>query len=401
MKKVKAALISAFAAFLIIAALLTVVKIPLMNHTPYDSYTLQALAWHKGQMFLDVPPQSVAYLELAEYQGKLFVSFPPVPSLIEYLLTPFFGRQTPNDLLIVIYVLISSAALAYMFARKNSVASAVCYALLCTVGTNLLASIAFGGVWHEAQAMSFMLCSLSVCLIGAKNKFSHGLSLFFAALAVGCRPFCALFIPFLLFELYKKQQGNIGLKLVKMLPYLISPALVAVGLCAYNYVRFGNIFEFGHNYLPEFTRVETGQFSGAYLKENLKGIFQLPEFDGKHISFDSFGNNAFYIVNPCIWAFFSIWLFDTVNAAKACAVFNKNAWSVIYNALFICTVAAFTVVTCMHKTLGGWQFGSRYFLDMIPFLAMFMANVKIKSGVGEWTVCAFSILLNFYGGTLV
>ncbi len=45
---------------------------------------------------------------------------------------------------------------------------------------------------------------------------------------------------------------------------------------ALNYARFGNITEFGHNYLPEFTRTTTGQFNLSYLKENLMHYLRLP-----------------------------------------------------------------------------------------------------------------------------
>ena len=35
-------------------------------------------------------------------------------------------------------------------------------------------------------------------------------------------------------------------------------------MMGYNLARFGNPLEFGHNYLPEFTRAADGQFSFAY-----------------------------------------------------------------------------------------------------------------------------------------
>ena len=46
--------------------------------TGYYTYNLQALAWRNGKLCLD---QDYPWLELAIYEGKYFVSFPPVPSV--------------------------------------------------------------------------------------------------------------------------------------------------------------------------------------------------------------------------------------------------------------------------------------------------------------------------------
>ena len=52
----------------------------------YNSYTLQALSWLKGRLDVD----NREYLELAVYQGRYYVSFPPLPSVI---LLPFAQIQ--------------------------------------------------------------------------------------------------------------------------------------------------------------------------------------------------------------------------------------------------------------------------------------------------------------------
>jgi hypothetical protein len=55
---------------------------------PYNSYALQTDSWLKGRLDLG---QDYPWLELAIYQGKYFVSFPPFPSLFftsAYIQTP-------------------------------------------------------------------------------------------------------------------------------------------------------------------------------------------------------------------------------------------------------------------------------------------------------------------------
>ena len=66
---------------------------------------------------------------------------------------------------------------------------------------------------------------------------------------------------------------------------------------ALNYARFGNITEFGHNYLPEFTRTTTGQFNLSYLKENLMHYLRLPAAgeNGGTLSFFSSDGMAFWL----------------------------------------------------------------------------------------------------------
>lgn len=54
----------------------------------YSTYTLQALAWREGRLFLS---RDYPHLELAVYQGNYYVSFPPVPSLVLLPLTFLCG----------------------------------------------------------------------------------------------------------------------------------------------------------------------------------------------------------------------------------------------------------------------------------------------------------------------
>ena len=69
----------------------------LLVHEPLDSYTLQALAWRNGEVCL-TNGQDYPWLELAIYNGKYYVSFPPLPSVLMLPLTFVFGENTPNTL---------------------------------------------------------------------------------------------------------------------------------------------------------------------------------------------------------------------------------------------------------------------------------------------------------------
>lgn len=57
-------------------------KWPLV-HQPYNSYILQAQSWLSGRLDL---PENYSHLEIALFEGKYFISFPPFPS---YVMLPF------------------------------------------------------------------------------------------------------------------------------------------------------------------------------------------------------------------------------------------------------------------------------------------------------------------------
>lgn len=48
----------------------------LFSYCDWDSYSLQALAWRKGQLCLD---ENYSWLELAAYNGNYYVSFRRCP----------------------------------------------------------------------------------------------------------------------------------------------------------------------------------------------------------------------------------------------------------------------------------------------------------------------------------
>ncbi len=401
-----AILISATLCVIILFCSAIIFDYNIFEHNPYDSYTRQALAWQDGRTYLNDDPDSIAYLELAVFDGKYYVSFPPVPSIIEFVLTLFFGKDTPNQFMLYVYTIIFCIALTLVFFKKHNLYLSVILGLTASIGTNILSLVAFGGVWHEAQCLSFMLCSLAVLLIQSDKKFFNGLALFFAALAVGCRPFTVIFIPFLLFELYKKNVLKDSEKSLKQqlidckffIPYLIAPALVALGLMIYNYVRFGSFFEFGHNYLPEFTRVEEGQFHLSYLIPNLKQAIKLPfEFEPEFkLNINKFSANIFYVFNPIIAVFFYYNIKTIIKNLQTYGIKNLQT----YDIMWLSAVIVFVFATCMHRTLGGLQFGARYFIDFVPYIAFYISKQKInvKWGTPVLTlICLFAVSLNIYG----
>src|SRR5262249_10038123 len=162
------------------------VGINALSHSQSDAYTLQALAWLKGQTYLDSRRLD---LELAIYNGNVYVSFPPVPSLFLLPLALIFGRETPDSILTTIFAVLGFIATYFLcLSFRLSKFSSVFWSLFIIMGTNLLSLSVSGSVWFQAQTMSFALFMISLALINTERENFRALAMFFFSLSVGCRP---------------------------------------------------------------------------------------------------------------------------------------------------------------------------------------------------------------------
>lgn len=362
--------------------LLRIIKADVLGYGVYDSYTLQALAWRNGHVFL---PENYSWLEIAEYQGRFFLSFPPIPSIPMLFLTFIFGEQPPSLLIMIVYSL-ASYFLAYTIAIRlgNTDLQSATWAFFLITGSSYLCISMYGWVWYMAQALSLTLSLATILCLLSDKRLTQGIGLIAFALAVGCRPFQAIYLPILLVIVWiKNKQESWDKTLTRIIPMLIIPACIAICYGLYNYVRFDNPFEFGHNYLPEF-RNEDVQFSLKYIPEHLKVLFtEFPFWENGYLSFPLFNGFAFYIANPI----FIIFLIRFIRKPKRQAL----DWT-----LLVFLILQFFFTLC-HKTLGGWQFGTRYLIDLLPTIFFLCVRYKQKWTWYEIAIAIFGIALNIYG----
>lgn len=352
-------------------------------HSYYDSYTLQALRWRTGEIALG---QDYPYLELAVYEGDFYVSFPPVPSIPQFLLTFLFGGNTPDGLLVKLYAF-GAFLIIYSYFRKDRAIAplgAAVWSLLFVYATDMFSITLDGGVWYQAQTLNFFLLAGAFLAI-VRLKPTLGCILY--ALAVGCRPFSALFGPVLLC-VYLTGQPSLKKGVKTLLPGIACGLAIACVYAWYNYIRFGNPLEFGHNYLPEFTRVETGQFSLAYLGKNIrKFLFGWPLlWENGQLVIEKFGFSMF-LCNPvllCLPVWFAADLLRKALDRNRIAVF------------LLCAVHLFCLL--LHKSFGGFQFGARYTLELIPYcLAYYHLTRRRAPLVPEDLLCVYGLGFNAAG----
>ena len=340
------------------------------EENPYRSYALQACAWLNGRLDLG---KDYPWLELAIYEGKYYVSFPPFPSLVLLPFAAVWGTNTPDHWISLGFSIIGIIyAIRLYRAITGTYEMAEQYVLFLFLGNGYLFIALQGGwVWYMAQTMCFTFSLKS--LFYAANKHI-GRAFAFLACAFGCRPMVVAYIPLIL--MLGTEKASVKTWIRK--GYRLIPACMIIGFyLMLNAARFDNPFEFGHTHLPEFVRSTEGQFSLNYATKNFKQLFRLPQTGGEHgmLIYDTYDCMAFWLIDPIIVSFMVTWLYALTRKRKACGL----------NLIIVpATICVHLMIVCCHKTMGGYQFGNRYIVDMLPYV--FYGLITYKQGVGkaEW-----------------
>ena len=340
------------------------------EENPYRSYALQACAWLDGRLDLG---KDYPWLELAIYEGKYYVSFPPFPSLVLLPFAAVWGTNTPDHWISLGFSIIGIIyAIRLYRAITGTYEMAEQYVLFLFLGNGYLFIALQGGwVWYMAQTMCFTFSLMS--LFHAANKHI-GRAFAFLACAFGCRPMVVVYIPLIL--MLGTEKASVKTWMRK--GYRLIPACMIIGFyLMLNVARFDNPFEFGHTHLPEFVRSTEGQFSLNYATKNFNQLFRLPQTGGEHgmLIYDTYDCMAFWLIDPIIVSFMVTWLYALTRKRKACGLNLINVPA---------TICVHLMIVCCHKTMGGYQFGNRYIVDMLPYV--FYGLITYKQGVGkaEW-----------------
>ena len=295
----------------------------LLSPNAYDSYLLQAQNWLEGRAYIQ-NGENYPWLELAVFEGRYYLSFPPAPSVLA-LLPAALGLSLGN-LWQALWALAALAGVYLCFWRAgHAPPSCAFWALFSTLCSNFFWLACSGGVWFQAQALNFA--------------------------------------------------------------FTAPPAAVALALGWYNFIRFGSPFEFGHSWLPEFVRAG-GQFTLENFWGNLWGVLRPVTLTSSlDLSFSTFNGFCFFLASPI----FLLWAADLARAAAKKRLAPKD---LLAPALALATLAAL----CLHRTMGGWQFGARYTVDLIPFaLWWYLARPRRPLGAGALWLAGAGALFNFYG----
>lgn len=331
--------------------------------SPYNSYMLQAKAWLEGRLDLG---QNYPHLELAIFNDRYFVSFPPFPSL---LMLPFaLINYDTADGVIAMVAALAAVVYAYKIMKFYEIddGRAMFWSFFLTIGSNWLLTAQVAWVWFIAQNLAFTL-SLMALYYSLKGKL--GFSLACWACSVGCRPFQFLYLPIILYLFYsnckqKNPEYKLGYIVKKNLLSIIPMLIIALSYMALNFARFGNPLEFGHNYLPEFTAAKLGQFNIGYMKENIAKLIRLP---GIHL-FDKWQyqqKNGFnlFLCSPIFISYIIYTVYGII----------KKKTKLLFVILIFASIIIELLCITAHRTMGADQFGNRYTNDVLPMAFLGLA----------------------------
>lgn len=355
----------------------------------YDSYTKQALAWRQGNVSLG---QDYPWLELVILDGEYYVSFPPTPSVPMFFLSFIFGENIPSGFVTLLYMIGGFIALFYLARRYFRPGQAMACAVFAVLGNSLLDLAVSGqgfsgGVWYQAQVLGFLFTSLAFLLVDGQKKSGWAIGLICIALAVGCRPFNALYVPILLWLLYTHvKRDTLWHSVVAMIPYVIVPALIACAYGAYNYVRFGNPLEFGHALLPEYEQAQAPVFGLRYFMGNVRNIMRPFSIQGGALLFPVVSGFAAYFTSPMVF----------MGGGRTLERAVRREGDIV-DAILGATLVLHVVLFLMHRTFGTWQYGTRYLSDLLPaIMYLFVRGCRPLRLWESFAMGAF-ILLNTYG----
>lgn len=353
----------------------------------YNSYELQAQSWLNGRLDVDY----TEHLELAEYGGRYYVSFPPFPSYLMLLPVLLFGHGFDGWL----QLLASCMGLYYTYRLTCEFTSSrerrMLFTILVFLGSNVLFNTASNGwVWFLAQNLGFALSMMGL-YYGCRGQI--GRAMFCVVAAAGCRPFMTLCLPAVIYMLRIARQNEakplkqmLAEGLVKSIPAL----LLGLSYMLLNWLRFGNVFEFGHNYLEEFMSYEHGQFHISYLLPNLKSLIRLPYFENGRLVIPAFNGICIFLVSPVFGAALIYWL-------RAIIRRSGNVW---INLMIPLLTLIHLLLLCSHATMGGYHFGNRYTNDLLPLVYLGLLWNLGGRGLFErllYPAAFFGILINALG----
>lgn len=361
--------------------------LPLLHHNIYDQYSRQAELWWQGEYFFT---EDISYLELATYDNKWFVSFPPLPSVFAWALHPWFEVETPNTLISHLATLSAAGALYAMLRQRVSDLTATAWVALAITGSNMLQLGFSGSVWFHAQTLAFLFSSIAVWQLSRRTwpgLLWGGVAL---AVAVGCRPLNAVYgLVFLVVLMAQRPYlwQNWKQAWWRWVGVLYIPLLIAALYAWYNWLRFDNPLEFGHNYLPEHLRSSVAQLSWRHIPNNIQNILRLPSWSAetRSIEFPQYSGFAFWLVNP---------IFLAITTRVFPVRGGTTHWPV---AALTLALVSHTGLLLSHVTLGGFQFGTRYLVDLIPWVLLWIYWKQPRWRVEDGVLMILGVLVNVYG----
>ncbi|MBL7064644.1 MAG: hypothetical protein ISS49_10655 [Anaerolineae bacterium] len=261
--------------------------VSLARHSLAPHFVYLAESFLHGR--LDLIHVPTPQYDLTLFEGRWYVSFPPLPALLLLPLVALRGLAVPDIAFSVVMGALNVALFYAVLARLGLRARAsraptwdlgfrIWLCLLLGLGTPLWYCAALGSVWYTAHVVAVTcLCLYALEVLGQNRPVLAGLWLGLGFLARA--PVLLAFPLTLALGFQKARNHREGTRFLLLLALGMAPALL--GQAAYNWARFGSPLEFGYHWMnspgPLLERQATwGQFSLHFLPENLYTLLIRP-----------------------------------------------------------------------------------------------------------------------------
>ncbi|MCA9657282.1 MAG: hypothetical protein KC486_02985 [Myxococcales bacterium] len=305
-----------------------------------------------------------------------YVTFPPGPALLFLPGVALFGLSFLDVLLTALLAALIPAVLVAFLDRIRGTADGRGRENLWAAAAWAFASPALfvgahGSVWFTAQIAGALFLTLHLAAAwDARRPALAGLCL---GMAVACRPTTAFALPFFAAEWWRE-----GRRWRSALAFAAPLALIGGALMLHNYLRFADVFEFGHRYLDirwQRRMQELGMFSAAYLRRNLECMLWLaPQVSAAapYLRWSIHGMGLL-LASP--------WLLLLAAARRR---FPQRAGLII-------AAVAVAIPPLLYHNSGQLQLTYRFALDYLPLLVLLLA---VGGGLRHRRLAAALILLS-------
>ncbi len=355
--------------------------------------------------FQEKPPSWLN--EFVPFEGNWYSVFPlgSVLTMIPFAFFKLAGaiKEMPAS---VIAALTAGAICRFLFLisehydleRKKRVL------LVCAVlfGTWMWTNLTMAGAWQLALGFA-VLGELGAIYFTVFNRRPVLAGLFFA-LAFGNRTEVLLTAPIFMWLLLREKEADKGRKgewenlaktedqkpktehqIANLAQFCAVPFVLGVSTLVYNYIRFHSFTDFGYARSPGVLQepwYAHGIFSIRYIPLNVKEMLITPWQRLAHYPYlvpGGFGG-AIWWSSPFLLFLFRFGWRDKV--------LKYTAWAAI---------CLQTFVLWIHGNPGGWQFGYRYAMILLPWMfIILLENSPKKIQWYEWLAYIISFAVNLY-----
>lgn len=344
--------------------------------TWYDHYLHLTKSIIQGR--IDIPDLPQFYHDKIEFEGKVYIPFPPAPSIV---LVPFvllnnnISQQQVSILIGAINIALIYLLLINFTSSKNSVFLSIFFAF----GTSYFWSTIVGTTWFFSHVITIFFVTLSLILHFKQRHFLSGI---FFAFAVLTRLPTMLSGIFYIFQLFKKR--------IKLIYFFAGASVFVPILLLYNFMRFGNILETGYGKVyKQYTGVKVsisenfGYFNYKNVPLHLYTFFIMPPnilISGgylKDLRPSPFGMGILF-TSPLLFLAFK-------------PTFKKG---IELNSIITTLLVSLPIF--FHYAQGWVQFGYRFMLDFIVFLMIILAH-RFKPTRFNLLLIFISVIVNYWG----